>query len=143
MFRIPIRKHTDPSDDFCKFQKNFSISPYVNTRYLHFMLFPVDCYQNIPPSVVWFKEDVFIWTTTVSPRLKLFQNSNIFKHAQFFLEKIKKKRDEGEGRILFGDNKSGGKVMLRPISLQSTGVRILARLSYIYSNLTCAWQLRS
>lgn len=97
------------------------------------MLFPVECYQNIPPSAVWFKEGVFIWTTTVSPLLKLFQNSNIFKNAQFFREKIKKKRDEGEGRILFGDNTCGGKVMY-----WSTGVRILARLSYIYIQIWLA-----
>jgi hypothetical protein len=40
--------------------------------------------------------------------------------------------DEGGGRILLGDNRPGGKVMLLPIMFLCVGAWISAGLAYIY-----------
>ena len=53
-------------------------------------------------------------------------NNNFYKaHAEFFLMEMKAHCDEGGVRILLGDNKDDGVVILRPIRCQSLGVRIL------------------
>ena len=38
--------------------------------------------------------------------------------AEFLHEGMREQRDEGDGRILLGDNTGGGAVMLGPIRLQ-------------------------
>jgi len=43
------------------------------------------------------------------------------KGAKFFLVGMKGHRDEGDGRILLGNNTSGGAVMLWPIRFHCTG----------------------
>jgi hypothetical protein len=60
----------------------------------------------------------------------------IFKPAlNVFLAGMKMQCNEGDGRILLGDNRSGQAVMLRPIGLQWAGVRVSAGLpsTYIHS----------
>jgi hypothetical protein len=53
------------------------------------------------------------------------------KRAEIFLAGIKEQLDEGDGRILLGDNTGGGTVMLRPITFQRVEVWAPTRLSCI------------
>jgi len=56
----------------------------------------------------------------------------LLKGAEFFRAGMKVQRDEGDGRILLGDNTGGGTVRLWPIKLRCVGVWISTILSYIY-----------
>jgi len=50
----------------------------------------------------------------------------------FFLAVMRAQCDNGGGRILLGDNKGGGAVMLRAIRVKYVGVCISAGLPFIY-----------
>jgi len=49
------------------------------------------------------------------------RNYIVSTHAEFFRAGMEGQLDEGDGRILLGDNSSGGAVMLRPITFQYVG----------------------
>ena len=67
-------------------------------------------------------------------RLKSFQlRNNIYEtHAEYFFAGLKAQREEGGGRILLGDNKDGGAVILRPIRFRCSRSRISTGLSCTY-----------
>lgn len=67
---------------------------------------------------------------------KLFENA-----LQFSLRGMKAQRDEGGGRILLGDNRGGGAVMVRPIRFQCDGVLISTGLPCICIYTWCTFDL--
>ena len=69
-------------------------------------------------------------------KAKIKLNTNIFKTPnEFFLARMTAQLDEHGLRLLLGDNKGGGEVMLRPIRFQCVGVwmSVCLPFTYIYS----------
>jgi hypothetical protein len=85
-------------------------------------------------------------------KFKKWKSNIIVKSAEFFLPGMKAQWDEGDGRILLGDNTDSRGFVLRPISFQSVGVRISTGLTFaiyiyiwphLYSVSIWAWATRS
>jgi hypothetical protein len=54
-------------------------------------------------------------------------------YIYFFFAGMKGEWDEGDGRILLGDNTGDGAAMMQPIKLQRVGVWISNELLFIYN----------
>jgi hypothetical protein len=65
--------------------------------------------------------------------MKTLNNKIFARSAKMFLAAMKAQREEGDGRLLLGDDTGGGTVMLRPTRFQRVGFWIQDELPYLYA----------